>query len=395
MTDVSQRAGWREWIAVATLGVASFAIVTTELAPIGLLSQIGGDLDRPPQQVGLVVTLYAWIAAGAALVSVVTLGRAPRRPLLAGLLVVLAVSAGASAMAESFGALMVARVVGAIAHGAFWAMIGTLGAQLVPPRQVGLATSIIFGGVSAASVIGVPLANAIGLASDWRTAFAAIGVLAVVVALAVLASVPTIRGGGGIGAGTLVRIARDQRFSRIFVATLLAITAHFMAFTYVEPYLGETARMAPAAIAPLLFAFGAAGIAANVLTGALIDGKLKAILVLSLVAASGSLLALGTLGPQLGIVGIAAMLVLWGGAVAAILVGFQTWILKEAGADALPASAIYVALFNGSIGLGAMVGAFILDLGGLASVYAVAAGFTVAGLAAIAMMRAPAIVPAE
>ncbi|MGJ3263214.1 MAG: MFS transporter [Salinarimonas sp.] len=395
MTDISRRASWRDWIAVATLGVASFAIVTVELAPIGLLTGIGDDLGRPAHQVGLAVTLYAWIAAGAALVSAVALGAAPRRPLLAGLLLVLAASAAASAMAESFGALLAARVVGAFAHGAFWAMIGTLGAQLVPPHRVGLATSIVFGGVSAATVIGVPLANTIGNAAGWRTAFGVIAILAIAVAVAVRLAVPPLAGTGGIDRRRLWRIACDPRYARVFVATLLAITAHFMAYTYVEPFLGEGAGIAPAAVAPLLFVFGAAGLAANVLTGALIDGRLKAILLLSLVAAAGALAGLAGLGPALGAGAIAVLLVLWGGAVAAILVGFQTWILKEAGPDALPASAIYVALFNAAIGLGAMIGALVLDRGGLVAVYAVAALFTATGLAAIALMRAPEAVPAE
>lgn len=85
----AQKTTWRDWIAVTALGVGSFTIVTTELAPIGLLSNIGSDLGKPASQAGLIVTLYAWIAVATALFSAVVLSRIPRRPLLVGLMLIL------------------------------------------------------------------------------------------------------------------------------------------------------------------------------------------------------------------------------------------------------------------------------------------------------------------
>lgn len=393
----TQTTTWRDWVAISALGVGSFTIVTTELAPIGLLSTIGSDLGIPTMQAGLIVTLYAWIAVIAALFSAVVLSRIPRRPLLVSLMLILALSSSAAAWSETFHSLMVARVIGALAHGAFWAMIGTLGAQIVPPNRVGLATSIIFGGVSAASVLGVPLANLIGTAESWRSAFACVSGLSFAVAAVSFATLPKLPGLEGIGMAAMGRVLSNPRFLSIFAATVLTITAHFMAFTYVEPFLGAQTGMTSSAIAPLLFAFGGAGLAANILTGSLIDHGLKSVLLVALCLASGALFLLSTLADALGLLGTTLMLVLWGGAIAAVLVGFQTWILKEAGADALPASAIYVAIFNGAIGLGAVLGAFVLSLAGLAQIFLFAAAATALGTIAIVLLSAPAavLVPAE
>ncbi len=388
MSSTSSSA-WTQWLAVVTLGVGSFAIVTAELAPIGLLTNIGDDLDRSASTVGLIVTLYAWIAAGAALLSVTLLSHLPRRPLLIGLMLVLALSGLVSAMSTNFTSLMGARIVGSFAHGAFWAMIGTLGAQIVPKRHVGIATSIIFGGVSAASVIGVPLVNYIGHAESWRAAFYGISALSLAVAIAISLTVPQVPGKQGIGLQTLKRIVADRRFRRIFTATVFAITAHFMAFTYIEPFLRTGIGITPGLIAPLLFAFGVAGLGANVLTGALIDRYLKSVLVTSLLLAAAALLVLAVPGVALGVFATAALLVAWGGGFAAILVSFQTWILKEAGPDALPASAIYVALFNSAIGLGAMLGSLVLSLSGLAQIFLLAGITTACSFLAIAMLREP------
>lgn len=395
MTHSSGRALPRAWFAVTALGVGSFSIVTAELAPIGLLSPIASELGVTTATAGLAVTLYAWIAVFAALASAVWLGAAPRRPMLVGLMLILGGSGICAGIADSFSWLMASRVLGALAHGAFWAMIGTLGAQLVPARQVGVATSIIFGGVSVASVLGVPLANFIGLESGWRAAFLAIGVLSIMVALALRLTIPNVAGSGRVGFSALGEILAIPSFQRIFVATLFAITAHFMAFTYIEPFLSDEIGMASGWIAPLLLLFGLAGVAANVVTGAFIDTRLKTVVIMALLSACISLAALALLGDSAGLVGVLVALALWGGAVAAVLVGFQTWVLKQAGADALQASAIYVALFNGAIGLGAAIGSILLPYTGLTGLFLIAAVLVALALLATSPLREPDTVPAE
>lgn len=365
---------WRGWLAIVFLGIGAFTIVTTELAPIGLLSAIARDIGRSEATVGLTVTLYAWIGAFSALLSALALGRLPRKPLLIGLMLCLALSNGAAMLADSFGMLLSSRACGAIAHGLFWAVIAASAAQIAPPRRVGLATSIVFGGVSAASVLGVPLATFIGQESSWRVAFGAIGVLSLVVALVMVAVLPGLkqeeaRGGRAALAGVL----RRTDLWGIYLATAFAVTSHFAAFTFIEPFLREAPGVQSSLVIALLFGFGAAGLAANFVTGVFIDRYLRFLLMLALCMLSLALIVLGYWRDTLGVAGIAAMLVMWGAAISAIFVGFQTWILRTAGTAAIPASAIYVAIFNAAIGTGAMAGAWVLNSSGLPTVMVVAA----------------------
>lgn len=147
--------------------------------------------------------------------------------------------------------------------------------------------------------------------------------------------------------------------------------------------------MAPGWIAPLLLLFGLAGVAANVVTGGLIDTRLKTVVIMALLSACTSLAALALLGDSAGLVGVLVALALWGGAVAAVLVGFQTWALKQAGADTLQASAIYVALFNGAIGLGAAIGSILLPYTGLTGLFLIAAVLVALALFATSPLREP------
>ncbi len=372
------------WIAVTALGVASFAIVTTELAPIGMLTPMAADLGRSTSSMGLVVSLYAWVGALAAVLSATVLSRLPRRTLLVGLMVLLAGSAAASGLAQNFGALLVARLAGALAHGAFWAFIGSLAAQLVPERQIGRATAIIFGGVSAASVFGVPLANYLEAVADWRSAFYGVAALALLVAAALRTTLPALPGQAPIRLRTLGQILIAPHYRCIFATAILVITAHFMAFTYLEPFL-RAASLSPTMLAALLLVFGAAGLLANVLCGAWIDRHLKRFVIGAACVSSVALLTLALPGlGDLPLV-IAGLLAAWGGAISVMLVGLQTWVIREAKDEALPASAIYVALFNVAIGLGSFVGGAVLAETGMSGLLASAGLVTATGLLVLAI----------
>jgi len=353
---------WRTWLAIVALGVSSFAIVTTELAPIGLLSPLAAEFGQTEGKAGLVVTAYGWVAAVAALFSATFLGRIPRKPLLVGLMVVLAISSVVAVLSPNFSTLLSARMIGALAHGAFWAMIGSIGAQLVPTRQVGLATSIIFGGVSVASVLGVPLANLITQLDEWRTAFAVIAGLSLLTALAIALTVPRLSASSAVGINALTSVLKNRSFQRIYLATSCAITAHFAAFTFIEPLLSNALGIQVNIISVLLLMFGIAGVIGNFISGKLIDRHLKSLVLISLALMAASVLVIGNLPVKSSPVIVGALLLGWGAGVAIVFVGLQTWILRLAGQAAMPASAIYVAIFNAAIGAGALLGGIVLSM---------------------------------
>lgn len=176
----------RAWLAVAALGVSAFSIVTSELAPVGMLSALANDLHQSQAGAGLAVTAYGWVAALAALLAGAIPARISRKALLIVLMLILAFSCLAATQSHTMQTFMTARMTGALAHGAFWALIGTVAVQLVPVDKLGLATSVIFAGVSAASVLGVPLSSFIADMVGWRQAFSAISLLSLAAAVALL-----------------------------------------------------------------------------------------------------------------------------------------------------------------------------------------------------------------
>ncbi|WP_269135175.1 MFS transporter [Vibrio cincinnatiensis] len=365
---------------------ASFTVVATELAPIGMLSSIAQDMQQSASSTGLVVTLYAWLGAAAALISVMMISHLPRRPLLVGLMLLLGVSNGVAAVSHSFSVLLVARLVGALAHGAFWAMIGTLGAQLVSESSVGKATAIIFGGVSTASVLGVPLINWISSDAGWRSSFLLLAILSVVTALTLALSLPHVSGTPRLGRGQLFSVFRNSKLRIVYLIAACGIVSHFAAFTYVEVLFSSVIALPNSWISICLLTFGVAGIVGNIMCGMYIDNHLKRVLStgLLLISLCLTLISLPTVNSKV----MTLLLVSgWGLGVAILFVGLQTWIIRLAKDDALPASAIYAAIFNGALGMGAVLGAGILGHWNISTLYLSASLITLLSLALVVGSR--------
>jgi len=377
------------WLALVILALSTFTIVTTELAPIGLLTPMAQGLGQSESMIGLTVTLYAWVGAISALLSSIFLGNLPKKLLLLVLTFIILVSNSLCATVQSYEWLLVARVIGALAHGAFWAMIGATAVSMVPARYIGVATSIVFGGVSAASVFGVPLSNYIGLNLGWRPAFWLMSLLSVIAFVGIALIVPKVKSSSALGLEALGRVLRSGILWKIYAATLLAITAHFAAFTFIEPWLHSVNSVSSSMIPVMLFVFGIAGLAGNFVTGMFIDKWLKPLVSLSVLLIAAALITLGQWGASLGGGQILALIIVWGLAVSGIFVGFQTWVLRIAAENAFPASAIYVSFFNGAIGCGALVGAW------LVSVLSIPVLMSIAGIAIALSLLLIAIIPVK
>ena len=354
----------RIWCAVSVLCMASFTMVTSEFAPIGLLSQISSDLGQTPSTVGLTVTLYAWIGAASGLLSNWLNRWITRKTLLIALMLILAVSNGLAALSSDFSALLGARAVGALAHGVFWAVVAATAAHIVPVHRMGLATSIVLGGITTATVMGVPLINLVGQYDGWRTAFVCLALMCVACAGAIALVLPTMQIQSlakGIGFAAVLR-RRDLLIT--YIITGLTAAAHFGAYTFVEPFIGQVPGITANLIAVLLFAFGAAGFLGNLLSALFIDRFLSAFILIALVAMALALVTLGIYGPLLGIAPVVILLVIWGVAISALFTGLQTWVLRIAGDHTVPATAIHTAVLNSAIGLGVIIGGEALNVAG-------------------------------
>ncbi|TDE44795.1 MFS transporter [Nonomuraea mesophila] len=376
----------RQWLAVIAVATATFAMVTVESLPVGLLTAISGGLGVSAGLAGLTVTLPGLLAAISAPVLPMLIRRLDRRLVLLGLLAVMLVATLTSALAPTFGVLLVSRVFVGIAIGGFWALAASVAVRLVPERHIPRATSLAFGGATAANVLGVPAATLIGGLTDWRIAFGVVAALGVLVAVALYALLPKLPATTTVSPRTLLAQLRNPAVRAAVTATFLLVGAHWAAFTFISPILQQTSGLDTTLIGPAQLAFGVAGILGTFVAGSAAARDPRH----ALIGAGAMLAASLALFPLVGVtpVGGLVLLVLWGLAFGAVPVGVQSWIFKAAPEAAEAATALNTSMFNLAIAAGAAVGGVIVTATGTTGVLWIGAALgVVAGLAVWATGR--------
>jgi predicted MFS family arabinose efflux permease len=344
------------------LGCAAFVYVTSETLPIGLLPQISDGLSVSDGQVGLLLTGYAAVAAVTAIPFTAWTTHARRDRLVYAVMALFVLSQLGSALAPTYAWLVAARVVCALGHGVFWAVIAPIAARLVPAGQAGRATATVFVGNSLAIVAGVPLGTLLGQAAGWRVAYAVVGVIGAVVLVVLRQVLPPLPGAESAGfSAALFRRLATPRLLSLYAVTVLMVIGHFAAYTYLAPLAVAHGGISGSGYGVLLLGYGGAGLAATIGLGRIVDRRPRLSFALPMATLAIATAVLGHSGATwLTIVAVLA----WGGAFVCLPVMLQAAVLRVA-ADPDVASAVYVVAFQIGIGGGAALGAGLVDAGHL------------------------------
>ncbi|MEV5977363.1 MFS transporter [Streptomyces sp. NPDC052114] len=375
------------WLAVLSLALGIFSIVTTEILPIGLLTPIGDTFATSDGTSGLMMMLPGLLAAVAAPAVTVTTARVDRRRMLALLMAVLALANLLAAWAPVYGVMMVSRVLVGFVIGAFWSIGVGLASRLVPPEQVGRATAVIFSAVPLGSVLGVPAGTLLAQLAGWRWVFVAMGLLTLTVLVALLMTLPPLPPQQVTRLTVLRDLLRTGRVRAGIAVTFLIVTAHFGTYTYVTPFLAEVTHAGPGLVTGFLLAYGGAGVVGNFLGGAWVRRALR-----TTFAVAAALLASATLLlPLLGTSRSAALVLLlvWGLAYGAVPVCSQTWFATAAPGAPEAASVLFTSSFQATMAVGALAGGTVVDATSVSVVMVLGGIAAVLAASAIAAVRKP------
>ncbi|MEQ4716609.1 MFS transporter [Nonomuraea sp. B19D2] len=358
-TLTSSRSPLISWLAVISLMLGIFAIVTSEILPIGLLTAIGADFGISDGTTGLTMTLPGIVAAVAAPAVTLTTARLDRRVMLCVLMAVLAVADVLAAVATSYWVMLASRVLVGLTIGGFWSIGAGLAGRLVPPQAVGTATAVIFSAVPLGSVLGVPAGTFIGQLAGWRTAFLVLAALALLVLTALLMLLPRLPAHQVTSPRVLLDLLRNRGSKIALLATFLIVLAHFGTYTYVTPFLQDVTGLHPAAVSAVLLMYGIAGIAGNFLAGKATATRLRGAFV-----TCGCLIAATTLLlPSAGgtTVGAVVLLMVWGLAYGAVPVCSQASFITAAPHAPEAATVVFTSSFQATFALGAFLGGRVVD----------------------------------
>jgi MFS transporter, DHA1 family, inner membrane transport protein len=361
------------------LALAAFAIGTTEFVIMGLLPEVSHDLGVSIPAAGLLVSGYALgVAVGAPLLAALT-ARLPRKTALLSLMGLFIVGNALCALAPGYTVLMVARVITAFCHGAFFGIGAVVAAQLVPAEQRARAIALMFTGLTLANVLGVPFGTFLGHVAGWRSTFWAVTAFGVLTAVGIALLVPPLQGAPTPHLDREVRVLRQPQVMLALAMTVFGFGGVFTVFTYIAPILEQESHIAPAWVSAVLVLFGAGTTVGNVLGGKLADWWLMP----SLAAILGALaVVLAVFAWTMhSMVASVITLFIFGTAAFATVAPLQMRIVQQAGDAPNLASTLNIGAFNLGNAGGAWLGGAVIGAGlGLSAVSLAGAGVAIGGL---------------
>ena len=336
-----------------------FGLVTAEFLPASLLTAMAADMRVSEGTAGQTVTATALVAAVSAPLVPLWTRNLDRRTVMLALTVLLVLSNLITVTTASLPALLLARLLLGIALGGFWSMSGALALRLVPAHLFARAMALILTGVSVATVCAAPLGAWMGEMWGWRSAFMAAGAVSVLTLVIQLLTLPALPPRDKPDLRVLAQLLARADVRVALLAVLLVISGHFAGFTYIRPLMENVTHLPVGTITGILLGYGIGGFVGNLVGGAIAERSERRAIVaggalIALVAAS--LLVAGS-----STVVTAVAVVLWGFAFGAFPVGFQTWIVRAAPAQAEGAGGLLVAAFQVAIATGAVGGGLLVD----------------------------------
>lgn len=381
-------------LAVYVIGLAIFAQGTSELMLAGLLPEVARDLDVTIPHAGLLISAFAvGMLVGAPVLAVLTL-RWRRRAALLAFLGVFAASHVVGAVTDSYAVLLGTRVVGAFVYAGFWAVGSVAAVSHVTPDRRGRAMSVVAGGLTVATIVGLPAGTAIGQHLGWRAAFWAVAIMSALAMAAVAATIRDSAAETGTDLRAEVRTMANPRLWLAYATTALVTAALLVTFSYLAPFLADTTGLASGLVPVVLALYGLGSLAGITVGGRTADAHPFRTLY---VGAAGLVLASVTLAttadqPVTTVVAV-TLLGAFGFAVNPAL---QARVFAEAGGAPTLAAATNISAFNIGITAGPWLGGVALDAGAGYPVLAwlgAALGVVALGVVTVSVRRVEAPTP--
>ena len=348
-------------LALLVLALSSFAIGTTEFVIMGLLPEVAADLSVTIPEAGWLVTGYALAVALGAPVMAVSTAKLKRRSALVMLMAFFIAGNLLCAIAPNYWVLMIARIVTALCHGAFFGIGSVVAANLVGEDRKARAVALMFTGLTLANVLGVPLGTAIGQAFGWRSTFWVVTAIGILTIAGLIAILPKDKKEEQSSILREIAALRNVRLWMALSVTIFFSASMFTLFTYIAPLLRDITGVSPQGVTWTLFLIGVGLTVGNLIGGKLADWRLGT--ALAAIFAAIALTSAIFFYTSRFVVPAEITLFLWAAATFAAVPALQVGVVGFGKGAPNLVSTINIGAFNTGNALGAWVGGMVIDAG--------------------------------
>lgn len=349
---------------VLILALSAFVFNTSEFMPVALLSDMGVSFGKSASDTGVILTIYAWVVALLSLPAMLITANIERKRLLFWLFFIFVISHVLSVFAKTFEMLVISRIGVAISHAVFWSITANLAVKLAPKGKQTWALGMLATGTALATVLGLPLGRLLGQYLNWRATFGVVGGLGLVCMIGISWILPRLPSKNAGSLKSLPKLTKSKPLMLVYVAIMLLVTAHFTAYSYVEPFLLKIG-MTPTMTTLILLWFGVASIIGSHLFGRYYERFASKFLLVSVALLLISLVSMSVFAHVLGVVGSFMLALCWGVGMIGIALSLQFHVLTLAPKDTDVAMSLFSGIFNIGIGGGALLGSLVISSVGL------------------------------
>lgn len=345
----------KQWLPLIGMTIAAFIFNTSEFMPIGLLTDIAQTFHITQTTAGTMITIYSWAVMLLSLPLMILASKYSYKKILLTTLFLFALGQGISAIAFSFPLLIIGRLVVACAHAIFWSIASVVAVRLVHEDKREFAMSMIVTGTSVAMIVGLPLGRMIGLLIGWRITFLMVGIISVLLLIFQTIYLPKLQTTQAFTLNELPNLLKNKQLITIYGISLLFASAYYTAYSYIEPFLAQVAKLSNNSITLVLSLFGVAGIGGSYLFFKFYNLNRKRFILISLFCLT---IVLFVLKPSTAsIITLLLICVVWGMSSTAFNVACQSeTILVTNEQTSSIAMSIFSGIFNLGIGLGSFIG---------------------------------------
>lgn len=248
------------------LALGTFAVGTDAFIVSAFLPQMATDLSITSSAAAYSVTAFALVYALLAPFIATLTSTWERRKLLISSLVLLGLSNIASSLSLDIFTLITTRITAAIAAAAYTPNAGAVAASIVRPELRARALSVVIGGLTAATALGIPLGHVVSAVMNWRASLVLVGALSLAAALGVFFLMPSLPGGSKTTLRERLAVINRPGVVLILPLTVLGMAACYAPYAFTIELLSAL-QIPPKSVTFMLFVYGMGAVLGNTLSG--------------------------------------------------------------------------------------------------------------------------------